>query len=71
MLSRIYKNLFFDGENFRGYRVDIAYLFYFVAEEFESNREGFIRRVQFDHIAAYPERTPLEVDVVSAVLDIG
>ena len=70
VLSRIYENLVFNSENFCRYRIYIAYVLYFIAEEFNADREGFVRRMQLYHVAADPKRPSLKVDIVSAVLDI-
>ncbi len=71
MLSWIYKDLFFNGEDFRGYGIYITYLFYFITEKFDADSKGFIRRIQFNHIAADSKCPPLEVDIISGVLDVG
>ena len=70
MLGRIYEDLLFDGEDICGYRIYVAYLLYFIAEEFNANRKGFVRRIQLDDVAADSECSSLKVDVVPGVLDV-
>jgi len=70
VLGRIYKELFFDGQNLAGYRIDIADFLYAIAKKFDSNRKRFIREVQLNYVPTNPEFAPLKVDVISGVLQV-
>ena len=71
VLRRIYENLRLLGQSLAGDRIYICYCFYTVAEEIEANGKRFIRRIQFNDVAANPDFTPLEVEIVSGVLQVG
>ena len=64
MLRGVDKDLLFLRENISADGVYVADFFNLVAEKLESNRERFIGRVQFDHVPANPEFTPLEIKVI-------
>ena len=70
MLGRIYKDLLFDGEYFRRYGINITDMVDLVSEEFDSDGERFVGRMQLDYIAADSERPSLEVYVISGILDV-
>ena len=64
MLRGVYKDLFLLGEDISADRVYVADFFNLVAEKLESNRERFIRRVQFDNVSADPEFASLEIKII-------
>ena len=70
VLSRIDENLLFHSQRFGRYRVDVADLLYFVAEKLDADAEGFVGRMQLHDVAADPESTSLEIDVISRILDV-
>ncbi len=71
MLCRIYKELIFDGEDFSGYRIYIAYLFYFVTEKLNAHRKRLIRRIKLNHVTANSECPSLEINIISGVLYVS
>jgi hypothetical protein len=71
MLRRVNKNLLFFRQRFCGDGIYIAYFLYLVSEKLEANREGFIRWIQLDDVAPYPEFTPLKIEIVSRILQVS
>ena len=58
-------------QHLAGRGIYIADFFNAIAEEFKTDREGFVRRIQFDHVAANSKCSSGKVDIVSGVLNIG
>ena len=63
--------LVFGRQDLAGDRVDVADPFDLVAEQFDADGKGFVRRMQFDNVTPDAECPPLEVDVVTRVLNVG
>jgi hypothetical protein len=48
-----------------------GYLLDFIAEKLKANSKRFVRRMQFNDIAANAERASLEIEIVAGILDIA